>query len=403
MRLPGHFQRARLRGGLAMGWDRQAPKVVDVPEPPVLGRWLLAAVMAVLICALLFLLHASQQVPLLLTLNIWALAGSPLLVWVLAFGARAYAHGGALSRFQFLEEEAQIAQQAWQAWAQRYLGVVAGCVVLPDQVSASILTSPGVDVLSRTGQARRILDLPAQTQRACAGLQVLIPAVVPALQALPMGQALRVTLLSDVDPSDYDALRNAWQQTWNLTLDRPMPATLNLAGELSCQWVDDTLKAASATVELILVLQVHGKDAYSDGLAALLLCPDSLASALELPIAAGLLRPMPLNIEALDRELPLFLQTQSSACRATGLLADTVCWKPLTGKLLAVAGAQGAALNATQQWFQEGVCGRSGPLGHWLVIALGVEVVRHQRQPLLVLTREHSQHWISTLTTGELA
>ncbi|AUG08469.1 hypothetical protein CXQ82_18445 [Pseudomonas sp. S09G 359] len=368
-----------------------------------LGRWLLAAVMAVLVCVLLFLLHVSERIPLLLTLNIWALSGSPLLVWVLAFGARAYTHGCALSRFQFLEEEAQVAQQSWQRWAQRYLAVSAGCVVLPDQVSASVLTSPGFDVLSRTGQARRIADLPTETERARAGLQILIAALVPALQALPMEQALRVTLLSDVHPNEYDALRNAWQQTWTLKVDRPLPATLNLAGELSCRWVDETLKAASASVELILVLQVHGKDSYSDGLAALLLCPDSLASVLGLPIAAGLLRPMPLSVDALDSELPLFLQTQPSACRATGLLADTICWKPLTGKMLAVAGTQGAALSAEKQWFQESFCGLSGPLGHWLVIALGVEMVRHQRQPLLVLTREQTQHWISTVTTGELA
>ena len=76
-----------------MGWDRQAPHVVDAPKPPVLGRWLLAALMAVLVCVLLFLLHASERMPLLNTLNIWALSASPLVVWILAFAARAHAYG----------------------------------------------------------------------------------------------------------------------------------------------------------------------------------------------------------------------------------------------------------------------------------------------------------------------
>ncbi|RON51955.1 hypothetical protein BK665_16805 [Pseudomonas frederiksbergensis] len=359
--------------------------------------------MAVLVGVLLFLLHASEQMPLLRTLNIWALSASPWVVWILAFGARAHAYGSALSRYQFLEEEAQNAQHSWQGWAQRYLAVSASCVLLPDQVSASVLAQGFFDFLPRAGQARRIAALPVGPKRAQAGLQMLTQALVPALHALPAGQELRVTLLSDVDPEEYQALRDAWQQIWSTTMSRTLPATLALAGELSYRWIDETLKTSSAAIELILVLQVHGEDSYSDGLAALLLCPDSLAIVLDLPITAGLLRPMPLDIGTLDRELPLFLQTQVSARLATGLLADAADWQPLSGKMLAVSGAHGASLKAEQQWNQERLCGLSGPLGHWLVTALGVEMVRHQRKPLLVLAREESRRWISTVTTGELA
>lgn len=386
-----------------MGWDRQAPEVMEAPEPPVLGRWVLAAVVAVLACVLLFLLHASERMPLLPTLNIWALSGSPLLVWILAFGARAHAYGGALSRYQFLEEEAQGAQQSWQGWAQRYLAVSASCVLLPDQVSASVLAQVPSGLSPRTGMARRIAALPVQADRAQAGLQMLVQALAPALQALPASQELRVTLLSDVDPGQYEALRDAWQQAWTTMMSRPLPATVALADELSYQWIDETLKNASSAIELILVLQVHGEDAYSDGLAALLLCPDSLALALELPVTAGLLRPMPLDIDMPDSEFPLFLQTQTSACQATGLLADDADWQPLIGKMFAVSGAHGASLKVESQWIQESLCGLSGPLGHWLVTAFGVEMVRHQRKPLLVLAQEESRHWITTVTTGELA
>ncbi|EIK93127.1 hypothetical protein PMM47T1_28513 [Pseudomonas sp. M47T1] len=368
-----------------------------------LGRWVSAAVVAVLACVLLFLLHASERIPLLHTFNIWAFSGSPLLVWILAFGARAHAYGGALSRYQFLEEEAQGAQQSWQGWAQRYLAVSASCVLLPDQVSASVLTQGPSGLPPRTGQVRRIADLPVQVERAQTGLQLLVQALAPALQALPTAQELRITLLSDVDPGQYEALRDALQQTWSTTMSQPLPATVTVADELSYRWIDETLKTASAAIELILVLQVHGEEAYSDGLAALLLCPDSLAFALKLPVTAGLLRPMPLDNDALDSEFPLFLQTQTSACQATGLLADDADWLSLTGKMFAVAGAHGASLKVESQWTQESLCGLSGPLGHWLVTALGVEMVRHQRKPLLVLAQEESQHWISTVTTGELA
>ena len=368
-----------------------------------MGIWVLAAGLAVSASVLLFWLYASGRVSGLQGLNMWVVTGLPLMSWLLAFGTRAYVYGGALSHQQFLEEQAQNAQQSWQDWAHRYLAVSASCVLLPDQVSASVLTQGSSALPPRTGLARRIAALPERLERAQAGLQMLLAALTPALQVLPAGQELRVTLLSDVDPEHDAVLRDALQKVWSTTMSPSLPTTVTVAQELSCQWIDEILRTASATIELILVLQVHGKDVYSDGLAALLLCPDSLAKALALPVTANMLRPMPLDINALDSEFPLFLQTQNSACKATGLLADGTDWQPPISKLFPVASAHGASLQVEQQWIQELVCGLPGPLGHWLVIALGVEMVRHQHKPLLVLAREESQHWISTITTGEFA
>lgn len=386
-----------------MGWNRQPSALADVPKPPLLGRWLWAAVVALLACVLLFFLHSSERVSLLHALDVRVLSGMPLLVRLLAFGARAHVYGRALSHHQLLEESAHEAQQSWQGWARRHMAICASCVLLPDQVSARVLTQAPSGLPSRTGQARRIAVLPVETERAQAGLQMLIHAVASAIKALPSGQKLRVTLLSDVDPGHYDGLSDRLRRVWSDAINRTPPAMICTADELSYSWIDETLKTGSTVIELILVLQVHGKGAYSDGLAALLLCPDRLAIALELPITAGLSRPMPLDIGALDSELPLLLQTQATACKATGLLADSAAWQPLTGEILAVAGAHGASLSVEQQWIQEDLSGLPGPLGHWLVSALAVEVAQHQRAPLLVLAREQSGHWVSTVTTGELA
>jgi hypothetical protein len=110
---------------------------------------------------------------------------------------------------------------------------------------------------------------------------------------------------------------------------------------------------------------------------------------------------MPLDINTLQSEVPLFLQTQTNACQATALLADGVGWQPLAGKIIAAGVAHGASLNVEQQWFQESLCGLPGPFSHWLVAALGVEIARQQQRPLWVLAQEESQHWISTVSTGE--
>jgi hypothetical protein len=377
--------------------------MMEAPAPIVLGRWILAAGVALLAGVLLFLLHAAERVPQLQALNIWALTGSPLLIWILMFSARAHAYGSALSHQQFLEEEAKNAQESWQEWAQRSLAVYASCVLLPDQVSASVLTQGTPNVPPRTGQARRISGLPLGVDRAQAGLQLLAPALATALQALPAGQELRVTLLSDVESGQYDVLRDAWQQIWASETRQPQQASVTLTDELSWQRIDEALKTGSAAFELILVVQVNGEAAYSDGLAALLLCPDKLACAWELPVLGDVLRPMPLNITTHQSELSLYFQTQGRARQASGLLADGADWQPVIDEVFALGAAHGASLKVEQQRVLERLCGLVGPFSHWLTAALGVEMVRHQHQPLLLLAKENSRHWISTVTKRESA
>jgi hypothetical protein len=112
---------------------------------------------------------------------------------------------------------------------------------------------------------------------------------------------------------------------------------------------------------------------------------------------------MPLDIKRLPHELPIFLQTQTNARQATGLLADSADWQPLMGQAFAAGGALDASLEVEQQWVQERLCGVTGPFSHWLTAALGVEMSRHQQCPLLLLAEDESGHWISTVTTGEIA
>ena len=383
-----------------MGWDRRLPDSVLAPAPIVMGRWVLAAGLAVSASVLLFWLYASGRVS---GLNMWVVTGLPLMSWLFAFGARAYVYGGALSHQQFLEEQAQIAQQSWQDWSHRFLAVHACYVLLPDRVSASVLTQGSVNLPPRTGEARRITALSQREEPALAGLELLFPVLVPSLLALPAAHELRVTLLSDAEPEQYEALRGAWQRHWTSAIRRPPPSSVTITSELSYQWIDETLKTASASLELILVLQAQGGSAYSDGLAALLLCPDKLAAEWGLPVQGGMLRPMPLDITTLESELALFFQTQADARQATGLLADNAGWQPLAGKIVAASGANGASLKVEQQWIQERLCGLPGPFSHWLTAALSVQVVQHQQSPLLVLVQERAQHWISTVTKGEHA
>ncbi|MEL7937106.1 hypothetical protein [Pseudomonas delhiensis] len=367
--------------------------------------WLGSALLAAVAGIGLFMLAVSGRVPELGIFNVWMLAGAPLLVWALAFGIRAYAYGGALSHFQFLEDQATEAEDAWNQWAQRNLAVQASCVLLPDGMSAALIAQGvAAGAPRRSSEARRLHTLPAVgDERMKVALEYLLQGVVPALEALPVEQALQVTVLSDVEENDRDTLRAAWQRAWSKAVPRYSQVVPALVDELSLQWIERCLKSPGATVDLLVVMQINGKDAYSDGLAALLLCPDAWAIELGLPAQGRLLRPMPLEVGRLDTELPLFLQTQLPARQATGILADSMQWQPVLGAVLSMGSTQGASFQVGNQWIQESLCGLPGPFGSWLVAALGLEMSRHLRQPLVLLGQEPAQRWISTVATGELA
>jgi hypothetical protein len=359
-----------------------------------------ALLFAVLIGVLLFLLYAA--VPALAAMNVWLLVAAPPLAILLAFAARAYRYGGALGEFEYQQAMAQDARHAWQAWGERRVAVLANCVMLPDQVSASALMQAGQALVSRSGQARRLVDLPAgHEERLQAAVEQVLAGLPFSLRALSAEHSMSVTLLTDVAPEHYPRLNDVWLRTWAELKTGREPVSVTLTDELPLQWIEDRLKNVSTTIELVVVLQVCGKSSYSDGLAGVLLCSDVLAAKHQLSFAASWLRPMPLEVKRVEEEFALFLRTQRHACQATALLADKAEWKPLVGRLLA-GGKDDITVGATEQWVTEIASGIPGPFSHWLAAALGVEMAHHRQQPLLLLTQERAQHWISTITTREL-
>ncbi|MGH8416512.1 MAG: hypothetical protein ACRER8_04360 [Pseudomonas sp.] len=381
-----------------MAWNRQAPELGVKPLPPSISRWAIVLLGALFAGVLLFLLYAAFAP--LQRVNVWLLCAMPALTAVLALAARAYKYGGALGRFEYQQAMAVHAQQAWQAWGQQGMAVLASCLMLPDQVSASAVMPSGQALPSRMGQVRRLDKLQGTgNARMHAAIEQLMDALDSQLSALSPDPNLNVTLLTDVAPDEYAAVREQWVRSW-ARLNTPLqPASITVAAALSPQWIDEQLKVVSTAIELVVVLQISGGRAYSDGLAALVLSPRARAEKLGEKPEPLWLRPMPLQAESLEQEFALYVRTQTPARDATSLLADRVDWQPLMVRLLA-AGHDSCALTPNDQVILETLCGLPGPLGHWLASVLAIELARRREQPLLLLTLDGPQRWISTITLG---
>lgn len=229
-------------------------------------------------------------------------------------------------------------------------------------------------------------------------LHVLLGGIKDTVERLPAELMLHVTLITD-NPSPE--LTGSFSHLWKERIPgRAVPDGITVTGSFSMSEVEARLKQPLLTVSLLLVIQLNGNDAYSDGLAALLLTSDDVAQKYHLLHPARLLRPMPLDMNNFDRDITLFLETQTIACRTHSVLGDAKSWTERTAALI----TQGAKLKAP--WKAEDIalmekwCGIPGPFAPWLLTALAADIVSLRKQSLLGLFSTTQEHFISTIIPG---
>ncbi|MEI2264061.1 type VI secretion protein [Erwinia sp. CGal63] len=375
-----------------MGWKRTRMPTTELPPSPSMMRWLVSGAFIALLSVLLFILHASGTVKELNAFNIWWLSLTPSGLWLLLLCLRGWLWEREVDKYAFLKKEADRGQKQWEAWAERYLVILANAVLLPDGVTASAVLDSSVDALpSRRALTRRLKEIGNPVNSFLASLQ-------SSLQQLPRDLPLRVTLITDLPGEE---LTEAFSTAWcSLFPQRDVPDDFNIVSAMSMSQLEQRLQQPLLTVDLVLVLQLCGGEAYSDELAALLMTSDDVAQKYRLPHSARLLRPMPLDRDKFDEDFTLFLETQTAACRTTSVLGDSAGWEAIAAPLITIGNAHGARWEPAERMHLEKWCGIPGPAAPWLLTALAADLVTLQKTSLLMLFSSGEERFISTVTSG---
>lgn len=375
-----------------MGWKRTQALTTELSPAPSMMRWFLIGALMVIVGVLLFIIHASGYVKELNEFSIWWVSLTPPGLWLFLFCLRYWLWGRKVDEHTFLNREAELGQKQWEAWAERYLILSASSIVLPDGVTAEAILKSSVDALpSRYALTRRLHDINAPLKSALASLQ-------PAVCQLPPDLPVSVTLVTDLPDAE---LSKAFATVWtSLFPQRAAPDDITVTPAFSLGWVEERLKQPVLTVNLILVIQLCGGDAYSDGLAALLLTSDDVAQKYRLPHPVRLLRPMPLELDKFDDEFTLFLETQTAACRTARVLGDSCSWEKTAAPLMTIGSEHGAGWDPAGRLLLEKWCGIPGPAAPWLLTALAADLVSLDHTSLLTLFSSGEERFISTVTPG---
>lgn len=378
-----------------MGWNRTTSLTTELSPEPSLMWWFLTGILTVLVGILVFMIHASGMVTVLSAINIWTISLAPSGIWLFLLCLRGWLWGKEVDEHNFLKKEAEHARKQWEAWAERYLAVAGGCLFLPDRITAGCLHD---QLPQQYDLVRKINYLPEGQRPAEAALRVLLNGVTDALCRLPSDLPLSVTLVTDMPDAEVSKAFSAVRTS--LFPPLAVPEDITIRSALSMAWVEQRLKQPVLTVDLILVMQLCGGQAYSDGLAALLLTSDDVAQKYRLPHPARLLRPMPLEIDRFDDELTLFLETQTTACRTGRVLADSSSWETIAAPLMTIGKAHGAGWEPAGRLLLEKWCGIPGPAAPWLLTALAADMVICGAPSLLTLFSSGEERFISTVTAG---
>ncbi|MGY5367973.1 type VI secretion protein [Enterobacter oligotrophicus] len=378
-----------------MGWVRTKALTTEQPTAPSLTRWLLAGVLMVIIGVLLYILHASGTIKILSVMNIWWVSLMPAGCWLLIFCLRCSLWNRDMKSYQFLQKEAEYGQQRWEAWAGRWLAILGSTVMLPDHISAAGWEK---EQPQQYGLTRRINYLPAEGIVQLSAINVLLGSIKDSVQRLPTELPLHVTLVTDNPSSELtSSFNNLWEEHIS---DRAVPDDIAVTDSFSLSEVEERLKQPVLTVNLLLVIQLNGGAAYSDGLAALLLTSDDVAQKFHLPHSSRLLRPMPLDMTSFEDDITLYLETQTLACRTSLVIGDSKKWTDKSAGIITQGTKANAPWKAEDIALLEKWCGIPGPAAPWLLTALAADLVTLRKQSLLALFSTEQEHFISTIAPG---
>ncbi|KJM56779.1 hypothetical protein B5M10_18780 [Pluralibacter gergoviae] len=381
-----------------MGWERTKATTMELPPQPSFTGWLLAGGIAAVAGILLFILHASGMVKALAAFNIWWLSSSPVLGWFFLFCLRGWQWGRTVNEHQFLQKEAEYGQQQWEAWAGRYLAVLGSSILLPSGVTSDAIAK------SDTADAPQFLSLTshfdAQLATTTSLLELGLAGVQTAISMLPATVPFNVTIVSDIISSAFKA---QFHESWGrIYPGRTLTGSVSFCRILSFAWIEERLKNPVFDIDLILILQNHGAEHYSDGLATMILTSDDLAEKYQLPHVARILRPMSLDMSNFKADMGLFLETQTTTSQVSNVFCDYGDWNSWFAELMTAPQSHLTSWVPQEIDVLEKYNGIPGAGSAWILATLLAEMVTVSNKPVLGLFTSGTDRFVSTITPGSV-
>ncbi|EAA8471445.1 hypothetical protein DUD99_16125 [Salmonella enterica subsp. enterica] len=383
-----------------MGWKYKEIIIPEKPLRPSFMRWGVFLVMSVGFCMALFILHATERLPLLKFWNIWLLSCFPLMLFLLGASLQSYIFGVKLRQWTLLTMEAARIDDEWRQWANRYISIVGRCVIFPDKMTAPFLFHHADKVEAQWGLAKRIDYLPESHGLIEQAIRSLLHGIKNAVNTLPVKAELHITVFTDFSRMQWEAIDALFPSIWDdIFPDRILPDTIRVTNEASCDKLERRLKTGEEYFELIMAMQLNGEGKYSDGLSVLLTGTDDMIQKYKINSIYKLLRPMPLNNENLEKDFSVFFKMQAMSCQAKNIIGDSKEVINFLPAIFSVGNKYKIQCKAENIKLLGMFSGLTGPYSDWMMIAFSVDVSELASAPSLIISSAGG--WIGSVVYNE--
>lgn len=361
-----------------MAWPVPSLMVAGPPPSPRLWRWavLLAAFLVIGACATLAFWPPAKPAG---GVRFWsALAGIPILFWVVAFAVRMLLHANACEAAAVLKSECEAVSGQWREWGARRVAIIGAAVVTPDADLVERIVGASGDTEAHPGSHRQLerIDRDAEPEdRRTALVASLLEPLGHALMRIPPGlEIVAPAVIGTTRWDDAPGIRDVLEglSDGKVRGMKPMPGTDKSPAVCFSRSADEQRPQC----QLVVATQLWGNELpgeFTEAGAAVLLMPEAMAEAMDIRPLAWLYRPMPTTVgtiqddivtmQASHRELPAVSRLWLSGLDQAAMDALLIQWSAAND----AAGKRAEKIDATAI---DQFVGVPGPLREWIAFAM---------------------------------
>lgn len=371
-----------------MAWKRKHIEEPDRPLKIPLYKWLLTFLILSAFLLLLFYLFRDEIIRDNVTLLILF---SPLTLCLFLFCLQIYFYARAMQNYTVIMHNINNINTEWEKWGGRYVSVLGSKLFLPGEVDGSSLSDNQSEVMY--GLAVRIDYFRWETNDWFSFFTLLIDE--NDIFNLPVRIAKEFIILMDCNEREYTRMEADFSRVLE-EMNIMLPSgSVRLVPSLLFEQLDAWLKVTEEKIYIVLVLQLNGKENYSDGIVSFLFAADDVVKKYQLDEKARIFRPMVVVADRFDKDLDIFIDTQKIARNATGLTGDCAGLLPVSGSILQCFNEKEGKLQVDNIHVMESLSGLPGLNSVWLTAALAVSAASYQKSDYLMMAR-YEDDWIIT-------
>lgn len=377
-----------------MGWNRKYIKEPMLPPAFPFRKWFYCLSLS---CFALLLIYCFPSEKIFSDNEFLLFSLSSLAFLFFIFSMQLYFHSKYEYDVRCRVKHIHSIKQKWEDWGSRYVSVLDSKLYLPGEISALSLSKNEIE--TKYGLTERIDYIKWKEKNWFSFFEMLSKDID--IYLLPDKVAKEVIIITDTHVDEYNQIEHDFFSALGKTNHLKNFNPPHIVPVMSFEQIGSWLKVTEDKIFIVFVLQLNGKDIYSDGIAVFLFATDDMVKKYQLSEKVRICRPMIVIKDILDKDMEIFTDTQKIALNAKGLVGDCSDLLKISNNILQCFTPPKGQLQIGNIHVLESYSGIPGANSAWLTAALTVSVATYKQSEYLMMAKFNDNWIIATICPAE--